>query len=455
MANPKRIFVCVLALMLAVMAFAPALAQDEPTEVRVLIAFTDYRLDWARERAAEFNEQFPEYNIVIEGLASYNDVFDAAVLGSEQGNQPAVIHFFEAATQEARDAVNASGEPLFKNIDEAIGDAEEINGVPVVLGDVVDSAAEYYTLGGEFTSMPWNTSSAIMFTNNNMLEAAGVEEIPETWAEIEAACATISSLEDGPDNCITWPNHSWFVEQTMAQQGELLANNNNGRDERATEVFLDSQGMIDYISWWQGLNDEGYYVYTGTQRDWTGTYNAFIAEQVAFLIYSSSDTTALTSDGTDAGFEVEASFMPYNDEGEYAGNIIGGATLWLTNGLDAEVETGALMFMNWFNNPENAADWHRVTGYIPITDPAIELLEEEGWFEENPNSRVAGDQLTAAAENDVNPGALIGNFVAIRDVITGAIEDILVNDLDVEERLTEANEEANLLLEEYNLLYVE
>ena len=26
--------------------------------------------------------------------------------------------------------------------------------------------------------------------------------------------------------------------------------------------------------------------------------------------------------------------MPYNDEVEYQGNIIGGATLWLNNGLD-------------------------------------------------------------------------------------------------------------------------
>jgi len=455
MINTKRFFFIALALVLTVTALVPTFAQDEPTEIRVWVAFTDYRLDWARERAEMFNEQFPEYNVVIEGYATYNDAFDATVLAAESGNPPAVTHFFEAATQEARDAVAPNGDPLFKSVEEAIADREEINGVPVVLGDVVGSAAAYYTIDGEFTSMPWNTSSAIMFTNTDMLTAAGIEEIPSTWSGVEEACAAIAELEDGPENCITWPNHSWFVEQTMGQQGELLANNNNGRDARADEAILDSQGMIDYISWWKSMHEAGYYVYTGTQRDWGGTYNAFIAEQVAFLIYSSSDTTTLTADGADAGFTVEASFMPHNGDVELQGNIIGGATLWLNNGLDEVTETGALMFLNWFNNPENAGDWAAITGYIPITNSSIDYLEEEGFFEENPNATIASEQLAAAAENGTNPGALIGNFVAIRDVITGTIEDILVNDTDVAEALAEATEEANLLLEEYNILFVE
>lgn len=39
----------------------------------------------------------------------------------------------------------------------------------------VDAVRNYYTLDGSFTSFPWNTSSAIMFSNKTMLDAAGVE----------------------------------------------------------------------------------------------------------------------------------------------------------------------------------------------------------------------------------------------------------------------------------------
>ncbi len=418
------------------------------TEIEVWIAFTDYRLDWTNERAAEFNAEFPQYNVVVSGYASYNDAFDATVLAAEQGNQPSITHFFEAATQNARDAVNVNGDPLFKSVSEALAGRTEIAGVPVVLNDVVSAAADYYTLDDTFTSMPWNTSTAVMFSNQELLERAGIDSIPETWGDIEAACATIMAMDDAPSNCITWPNHGWFFEQTIAQQGADLANNGNGRDARATEVFFNSQAAVDYVQWWKDLADNDYYVYTGLQRDWGGTQNAFESQQVAFLIFSSSDATAIPAN-TAENFTTVVSRMPYNEATGYNGNIIGGATLWLNNGLAAEVEDGALAFMNWLNNPANAAAWHQITGYIPITNTSFEALNSEGWFSENPNAAVANVQL------DIVPttGAIFGGFVEIRDVLTGAMEEILLNDADVVTTLNEVNAQANTVLEEYNILF--
>lgn len=426
-----------------------------PTEIPVWIAFTDYRLDWANEVAAAFNAAHPEYRVVLQGFDNYESLFDATLLGAEQGNRPAVVQYFEAATQEARDAVDQNGDALFKSVEAAIAGRTEIAGVPVILDDVVAPARNYYTLDGSFTSMPWNTSSAILFANITMLESFGVSEIPDTWGGIEAACATIMGADGAPEGCITWPNHGWFTEQSIAQQGALLAANENGRSGRADEVYLDDPAVVDYVTWWKEMDDAGYYIYTGTQRDWDGTYNAFASQQVPFLIYSSSDTTALTEEGVKGGFEVVASFMPHNEDRPDGGNIIGGASLWLVNNLAPEVEEGALAFMNFFSNAENAADWHRVTGYIPITESAIALLEAEGWYDANPNSRVASAQLAAAPATAATAGALVGNFVAIRDAVTAAIEDILVNDLDVASRLGDADTEANRLLSDYNSLYGE
>lgn len=424
--------------------------------VRMWIAFTDYRLDWAREKAAEFNQLYPDYEVIIDGYPDYETLFDSALLASEQGNPPAIMHFFEAATQEIRDAVNPAGDPLVKSVAGAIAGRQDINGVPVILEDVVSAPRNYYTVDGEFQSMPWNTSSTVLFSNADMLEAAGIEAPPATWADVEAACAQILALPDAPSNCITWPNHSWIVEQAMAQQNELLANEDNGRSGRADQVFLDSPGMTSFMTWWKALNDQNYYVYTGSQRDWDGTRNAFIAKQVAFLLTSSSDTTDITDSGQAAGFDVVASFMPYNQDVGRSGNVIGGATLWLVDGLDQATEDGALMFMNWFNNPENAAEWHKITGYIPITNGAIALLEEEGWYEQNPNSKVASDQLAESETTPATLGVLAGNFVAIRDVVTSTAEQLLVTpEPSVDEALDAANQQANRLLDDYNALQAE
>lgn len=237
-------------------------------------------------------------------------------------------------------------------------------------------------------------------------------------------------------------------------QGADLVNNGNGRTERATETLINSPEAINFVTWWKNLQDQGYYIYTGVQRDWTGTYNAFIAQDVAFLIYSSSDTSIITTDAEAAGFEAVASFYPRNQDVEYVGNLIGGASLWLSNNLSPEVEEGALTFLLYFTNTENAAAWHKLTGYIPITKSAVEALEAEGWFEENPNSRVAGEQLAGSEATTATAGAIVGAFPAIRDHVTTAIEQVLVNDRDVTEALTEAKELADETLEEYNLLFV-
>ncbi len=430
-------------------------SSGDAIKIPVWVAFTDYRLDWTKNVAANFNSQVEGYEVEVTGFDSYEALFEATVGAINQVTPPAVVQYFEAATQEARDAVDGQGNKVFANIEDLIDGRSEILGVPVVIDDVVKAAKDYYTLDGTFTSMPWNTSSAIMFVNRSLLDAAGVEGTPTTWAELEAACETFMASSAATDACVTWPNHGWFTEQSVAQQGATLVNNDNGRSARATEVQLDSDAVVDYVSWWKEMQDKGYYVYTGTQNDWGGTYDLFAAQNIPFLIYSSSDTTALTDEGKNGGFVVEAAFMPHNQDRAEGGNIIGGATNWVVDGLDQATTDGAVAFVNFLSNPENAADWHRQTGYIPITNSGVALLEEEGWFDENPNSRVANAQLDAAPSSAATAGALVGNFVAIRTVVTGAIEDILVNDLDPATRMAEAQKEAQKLLDEYNLLYAD
>jgi sn-glycerol 3-phosphate transport system substrate-binding protein len=476
MTNRKGLFVVLMAIATLVLAVAPAFAQTA-TDVRVWIAFTDYRLDWAQQKAATFNAQFPQYNVTVEGYANYEELFAATALAAEQDSLPAVVQYFEVATQDARD----SG--YFKSIASALGDRTEVNGIPVNLDDFIAPVAAYYTLGGEFTSMPWNTSSAIMFSNSTILEAAGVEGIPATWAEVEAACELVMALESAPEFCFTWPNHGWFFEQWVAQQDAALANNDNGRTDRATEVTLNSDAGIAVVSWLQDMYNKGYLYYSGAQGgdSWATVDQAFQTQQVAMAAYSSSDTAVYTQTGVDNGFTVTASFLPYNQETGWTGNLIGGASLWLTDGLPTEVEDGALSFLLWFTDTENAAEWHQVTGYMPIRISAVELLsgagwydaispeasqvwmdnalvqasQGSGWFETNPNFVVAANQLAESEVTAATSGALLGAFPSIRNVVTQAIDTAILTGADATETLTAAATEANTILSEYNLLSAE
>lgn len=437
--------------MLVTLGIVPAFAQ-EPAEIPVWIAFTDAtRLGWAQDRAAEFNEMFPQYNVTVQGYANYEELFAATALAAEQNALPAIVQYFEVATQNARD----SG--YFRSIADALGDRTEVNGIPVDLTDFIAPVSAYYTLDGKFTSMPWNTSSSIMFSNMNYLRAAGIDTPPATWGEMEAACEAIMALDNAPEYCFTWPNHGWFFEQWLAQQNAPMANNDNGRTARATEVAFNNEAALALLNWLDAMHSAGYLYYSGARNgdSWATVDQAFGSQQVAMAIYSSSDTALYTQTGIDNGFEVVASFLPYNEATGWTGNIIGGASLWLVDGLPTEVEDGALTFLLWLTNTENAADWHKVTGYIAIRQSSIDMLTEEGWFEQNPNFRVAADQLAQSQVTPATSGALMGDFPAIRNVVTQAIDTVLLTDQDPAEVLAAAAEEANTILAEYNLLNAE
>ncbi len=445
----KLVFLSVvLVMMLALVAPGATAVAQEKIKVDVWIAFQDYRWDWTKEVAARFNEMFPQYEVVVTGGYSYETVFAQVAVAAEQGQLPAVVQFFEAGTQDARD----SG--LFKPIADALGDRTEILGLPVDFDDFVEPVRAYYTLDGKWTSMPWNTSSAIMFSNMNYLRAAGWEKPPATWNEVEQACEAIMALENAPEYCFTWPNHGWFFEQWLAQQDALYVNNGNGREARATEAVFNSEAGVAILQWLDDLYNKGYLYYSGAQGgdSWSTVDQAYSTQQVAMAAYSSSDTTLYTQMGIEGGFETVASFLPYNDDTGWTGNLIGGATLWLADGLDPAVEEGALAFLVYLTNTENAADWHKITGYIPIRYSAYDLLESEGWFEQWPNQTVAVQQLAQSKVTPATSGALVGGFPAIRNVVTAAIDRVLLSDDDPKAVLDEAVAEANRIIEEYNLL---
>jgi sn-glycerol 3-phosphate transport system substrate-binding protein len=431
------------------LSIVPALAQDK-TVVQFWHIFNDEnRKTWTEGVATAFEAQFPQYDMEITVYENYEVLLEAAKLAIEQGTAPALVQYFEVATQFARDT------GYFKPIAEAMGARTEVNGLAVNFADFIQPVVNYYTLDGKFTSMPWNSSTPILYTNTAILEAAGVDAPPATWAEVEAACEKIMGMADAPEYCITWPNHGWFFEQWMAQQDAALANNDNGRGARATEVLINSEAGVAIATWYQSLYNAGYLYYSGVQRDWTATEQAIQTGQVAFALTSSADARNITQAAAGNGIEVVTTRMPYNQEKGWTGNLIGGATIWLLNGLSPEVEDGALTWLLFLTNTENAASWHQATGYLPIRQSAVELLESQNWFTDNPNFFTASDQINNSTVTVATSGALLGTFVETRNIITQALEDLMLAGGDPTERMNAAKAEADKLLADYNALYGE
>ncbi len=422
------------------------------------LTFPGYMDRW-RKLGEAFNARHPDYQVNVEGKDFRLfpvDIADAA----RAGNPPAVAEYYFYLVHQARDSIKPDGSPLFTSIERAVAGREEILGEPNVLPDLVAAGREYFSINGDLTAIPSVGTTSLLYANLDMLERAGVTQLPVTWDEVTATCETIAGGPNPPEKPIIWSNHGTFFQQAVASQGGLLVNNDNGRSGRATKSDLSTKEMMSFVKWWQQLHADGHYLYTGKIPDWENTYKAFDEQRVAMRISSSNDVNYMVAAAKARGFRLGVGIFPFNSNVPYHGNAIAGTSLSVTAGLDKATEDGALAFLMFAHNARNDANRHKFNSFWPVTHAGYDLLQEEGWFDEHPYHRVASDHVMkfpptaivdeAAKANVVPPstGAMMGDFAGNQDVMTNAMGDVL-NGADAEERFAAATVEATGLLETY------
>jgi sn-glycerol 3-phosphate transport system substrate-binding protein len=130
-------------------------------------------------------------------------------------------------------------------------------------------------------------------------------------------------------------------------------------------------------------------------------------------------------------------------------SIIGGATLWVLGGHDDEEYKGTAKFLTYLSSAEVQAWWHQETGYVPITTAAYDLSKEQGFYESNPGTDTAIQQLSLNIPTPNSRGLRFGNFVQARDVIHEEMEGIWSGDKSATDALNEAVSRGNDLLRRF------
>lgn len=412
------------------------------TTIEFWYAFTDApRQGWINDRVAEFNadlaDQNSPYRVEGSNKGSYRETLEAAVLATRQGTPPHLVQLFEVGSQLAIDT------GIFRAIDGFGGGIDT--------SDYIEPVLNYYTIDGRVYSIPFNSSSPILYGNKTLLERAGLstEQLPETFGELLAACEQAEAA-GVTEKCITFPLHTWFFEQWIAQQGAPLVNNGNGRDARATEVLLTSDAALRIGEFMKDLADGGYYSYTGRFEDWSGSEAIFGNQQSLFFITSTADAGNIIRGAAENGFEVATGLLPIPDGVTRNGVVIGGASVWMVDGPpEVELEV-ARDFVLYMTNTENMVSWHKLTGYYPVRVSSVQALEDEGWFDENPEFTIAFTQLTETLTNQATGGALLGTFGDTRTIVEEALQKIYQGSATVEEAMAEAKRQADAVLAEYN-----
>lgn len=389
------------------------------------------------EIAAKFNASQSEYKIVPVYKGNYTETMTAAIAAFRAKQQPDIVQVFEVGTATMM-AAEGAVYPVYKLMEDA--------GEPFDQSAYLQPVIGYYTdTDGKMLSMPFNSSTPVLYYNKDLFKKAGLTDAPKTWPEVGEYAAKLQA--SGVKCGFTTGWQSWVqLENFSAWHNVPFATKANGFGGLDTELAINSPLHVKHIGQLAEWQKSKIFDYGGRRSD---SAPKFYAGECAMYMNSSASRAGIIDNMK--GVDVGVAQLPYWPDvaGAPQNSIIGGATLWVLQGHPSEEYKGVAKFFTFLSSAEVQADWHQFTGYLPITTAAYDLSKKQGYYEKNPGADVGIMQMTGKAPTENSKGLRLGNFVQIRDIINEELELVWSGEVSAEKALNAAVEKGNKLLRDF------
>jgi sn-glycerol 3-phosphate transport system substrate-binding protein len=385
--------------------------------------------------AADFNASQSEYKIVPSYKGNYTETMTAAVAAFRAKEHPHLVQVFEVGT-----ATMMAAKGAIYPVEQMMKDAGE----SFDKGDYLPAVISYYqTPEGELLSMPFNSSTPVLWYNADALKSAGVEA-PTTWDDVKAVSKAL--VDNGMECGLSFGWQSWVMLENYSSWHNLeMGTKENGFAGFDTEFTFNTDKVAARLDDVAAMSKDNLFKYGGRRGD---SLPLFTNGECGMWMNSSAYYGSIKSQ---AEFDFGQTMLPLDTAvaDTPQNSIIGGATLWALAGHESEEYKGLAQFMTYLSSAEVQSWWHQETGYVPITTAAWELSKEQGFYDSNPGTDTAIKQLSLNTPTANSRGIRFGNFVQVRDVINEEMEALWAGDKTAQEALDAAAERGNALLRKF------
>lgn len=425
---------------LAVLASTVLMANSAlaATEIQWWHAFTGRLGDLLAEQVDKFNASQSDYQVVASHKGNYSETLNAGVAAFRAQEQPHILQVFEVGTATMM-AAEGAVKPVYEVMAESGKDFDPDAYLAAVKG-------YYTTTEGQMLSLPYNSSTPVLYVNLDALSEAGIDPGIDlsTWEQVGEV---LDQLKESGHECpLTTAWQSWVhLENLSAYHDAPFATKDNGFSALDTELAFNGPLQVAHIEAMGDWAKEGKFIYAGRRNE--GGAN-FRAGECAFFTESSAGYAGVNAE---ADFDFEIRPLPYwaNSEGAPQNTIIGGASLWVMTGHEADDYKGVAEFLAFLSSSDIQASWHQNTGYLPITMAAFEQTKSEGFYDKNPGTDIAIIQMTAKEPTPNSKGLRLGSFDQIRAIIDEELEAVWSGDKTAQAALDSAVERGNQLLRRF------
>ena len=408
------------------------------TEVQFWHAFTGRLGDLVAEQVSTFNSSQSDYKVVASHKGNYSETLNAGIAAFRAKEQPHILMVFEVGTatmMAAKGAIN----PVYEVMAET--------GVKFDPSAYIGSVKGYYTTtDGQMLSLPFNSSTPVLWVNRDALKGAGIDPDTDmsTWQQVGDVLDKLKSAGHACPLTTAW--QSWIhLENFSAYHNIPFASQGNGFEGLDTELSFNGPVQVKHVQTMGDWAKEGKFFYAGRRNE--GGAN-FRGGECALFTESSAGYAGIKAE---AQFDFGVRPLPYWDGvgGAPQNTIIGGASLWVMSGHDSDEYKAVAEFLSFLSSTDIQAKWHQDTGYLPITSAAGDKTRADGFYAQNPGTDIAVIQMTAKQPTSNSKGLRLGSFDQIRGIIDEELEAVWSGDKDAQTALSSAVDRGNKLLRRF------
>jgi sn-glycerol 3-phosphate transport system substrate-binding protein len=393
-----------------------------------------------------FNDSQQDYEVVCTSQGSYAAALQNTIAAFRANKQPTVVQVFDVGTLDLM--LSDAYYPAYKLMAD--------NGYKIDWSNYFPGISAYYSSSkGDMFSFPFNSSTALLYWNQDAFAKIGKSEAPKTWEEAASDMQALKAAGyDCPMAIDVGPDEVWqLLEQFSAIHNLPIATRNNGYDGLDAELVFNKTKFVQYVEDLKRWYDQGL-VRLKSEKAGEDYVTAFATGKCQMTLTSVGDHGTITRTAA-PDMHWSVAMLPVYAGTQRKNSLVGGASLWVLTGKSPAEYKAAAAFLNFIAQPEQALFWSTVTGYIPVTKSGYEYMMKNGFYSKPPfkGREIAIDSLTASQPTPVTRGIRLGGFLQIRNEVGNALQAIFANQVSVQQGLDEAAARGDAVLRRFEATY--
>lgn len=415
----------------ATAALAMAFGASAATDIRVWHALTPHNAKVFEDLVKEFNRSQSDFRVRLKSFKSTAEVENAIQSAKSRDDKP------HLAQLEENRAPDSGARSYVQPLHALLATHPIKNAKWLISGN--NSFA--HDSKGRPVAFPYMAEVPVMYYNIDAFKKAGLPPKPErSWSGLQDQLVTLAN--NGSRSCPLTSDQpvSINLENLAAVNNQPYTSEGNGLKGRGTPAFLFDVMYVRHlsmmISWVRSeLMVKPEFNEAATRR--------FAQGECAVLLSVSGNLGEFRS-ASKLNFGVTG--LPYYPEiTKQPGNpFLAGSALWVIAGQSKEADNASAAFLSFLAEPKRAARWHQETGYLPLTQQALEATGESYY-----NNLDQWGRLVAAytgKAGDATRGFRVRNYPQIRDMFHQQITHALAGDMPAMTALKAASSEAGKIM---------